>query len=109
MTLFFSIIIGVLLWGTILLVVGLPVTFILIALNDHYGRNDNDDWDDGWDGISTEPFPPTGNEGLESEYEAWAERVFGRKSTNEEIDQMIVDAYNKSRESWVAKGWVSPR
>jgi hypothetical protein len=31
------------------------------------------------------------------------------KKSPEQIDQLILDSYNKSRESWVAKGWVAPR
>ena len=26
-----------------------------------------------------------------------------------DVDQLIIDAYNKSRETWVSKGWVEPR
>jgi hypothetical protein len=31
------------------------------------------------------------------------------KKSPQQIDQLILDSYNKSRESWVSKGWVAPR
>ena len=32
-----------------------------------------------------------------------------QRRENPNMDQRIIDAYDKSYESWVAKGWVEPR
>jgi|SRR5580692_4684190 hypothetical protein len=32
-----------------------------------------------------------------------------KKQESKSVEQQIVDSFNKSHESWVAKGWVSPR
>ena len=34
---------------------------------------------------------------------------FSHKDNSAEMDQRLLDSINKSRESWVAKGWVEQR